>query len=274
MHTNISKISLIPVNLLELAIYENIVPQVRIYLWLKTHSSGSIKPDYRQLQQHLKISDQRTFNKHLNWLIANHWINQDKQGIIYIRSYKRIFKYYNLKTSTGTYLPSNSPQILSLKKVGDQIKVRYKPGIDIDPEAIFSNNKTFKAFACAASISLMLRYQRRRRKNGKKSTSTNLRHAKLRGTSRPSYYGLANSLIAERLQVSKSQVSNLKHEAKSCGFIRIKKHNECLGELGTGIPKELSDNGYYAKEGKLYRRLYDEMSSFLNLKSIRKQRLF
>lgn len=251
---------LIPIPILEYCLKERLVCQVRIFLLLKASCSGSLKLDYDKLYKLLKIKSKISIQKHLLWLNNNGWINIYNK-FIYLRSWKRIYHKINeTRSRTGVYIDNVDPLL---------------------------NNQIFKAFAAGAIFSLLLKYQKSKRwknkykKNNKKERLNRERgkgRSELRDDLFPSYFGISNSILCNRLNISKTHAIRLKKLSEKHKFIKTFKKIAPLdsdNERSKYIKqiRKSEDLPLIVKNGILSFQSYDEIISNMALGVIPKNRI-
>lgn len=225
----------VPVPLVMHSCHQRIFTPFRIYLYLKLNSDGAFQVNKPIA---VGITDKRTLNKHLTWLIQNKWIGTDG-SFYFVRPFHRLFQYYSLNGKAGSFISNEE----------------------------LASTEIFRAWIGATVISYIIRGQKGRRKSCER----------IKGRSTPkdpsSYYGVSNSLLAEYLHCSKTLACRIKHEAERFKFIKTK---EKLVAIETPISKEAlkllrydGTKNVIIRKGKPYRQLFDEIVNTILVKKKR-----
>jgi len=188
----------IPVELCTYALKEHIVPQVRLYVYLKTIRDGNIKlhPDIvKRACKDLGNITPKTFKTHLNWLIANQWIVVNtKTNVHNIIGYDRLLVLLNFRSAWGAL---------------------YEP-LDF---------KNFKAFLVSVVVTNYMKKKRRMDKRGERSKG---RSGNKRIPSSFSY-NLPVTYFAQILNISKTSSCKLLQLANNSPWLEIKNTHSKLG---------------------------------------------
>ncbi len=221
----------VPVEVIQYSIVNRKIYQLQLFLYMKIYSSGhfyDFKKRRSAIARDLGIC-LKTLKSRLQWLEQMQWVLMDKKSdTLIVRGFPRIQKI-----------------------TGNKSKVRSV----IYPEWF----NCFRAWAVGSVICTMIRWQKRSRR----LQGPIRRGSKPRNSSTP-YFGLANSVIAETLNLSIKQASVYKHLAAKHGFVSIIKRFDCISEnykdkhaYITGVPEE--SHRVRIIRGKLMLQLYDEI---------------
>lgn len=200
----------IPVSLMEFALVNRKVNQLKLYIYLKLNSDGYVvynNQSFNEWAKQLGISS-KTIKTTFNWLIENKWIS------------------INSKRS--------SLNIISYSKLLRKIYLNYKSGILFEPSDI-KDYKEFKSFINGALIAYYLckkRYFDRQSAIKKGVANTNCKKVK-------GFYPMANAYLAKCLGVSISTAFRIKNEAEKAGFVEtVSGFSYMLTKTGEKIGKE------------------------------------
>lgn len=188
----------IPVFLMEYALVNQKISEVKLYIYLKLNCDGHINYSSSQISVWAKEVgvNPKTIKSSLQWLCKNKWITfNSKRGAVSIVSYKRI---------------------------AIKLNQNIKTGVVFEPRDI-KDYKYFKALCCAAVIVDYMKkclYFKKRSARLKGVANTNRR---MRG-----FCPFANSYLASCLGVSIATAYRYKREAEQAGFISTLPNDEVL----------------------------------------------
>jgi len=183
----------IPIELLVYALSKRKVSQVRLFLYLKSQSTGYLpwtKQVKERVQKDLDIKDVRTIDRNLQWLLKNKWITSNtKRKSIRVVSYLVLAKKLQFRSATG---------------------------------AIFSTIYfiNFRPFIYAAVVTYYLQYKHRLAKQSERK--------KGRSTTNCSYRDMPAEYLAAVLHLGKSTIVRYRQKAWDAGFIKMKHRHKPL----------------------------------------------
>ncbi len=193
------------------------VNQIKLYVYLKSISSGHIKYhstiyDYKKEWAKDLNCHSKTIKSSIDWLIKNKWITVNgKRKSLRIVSYKQVCIKNNIDTKRAAI---------------------YEP----------DNFNAFRAFCIAVAII----YFRNRKKWNDKRSAFNKRNSdasKNRYAYPKGFYPLPNLYLAKCLKISKASAHKYKMEAIKYGFISRKKQISCIYSGKNKLMKE-AKNAY------------------------------
>jgi len=231
----------IPISLIIFAIQKRKIQQLRLYIYLKSRSSGYINWDkntINQIKKDLQIKDTRTINRQLRWLLKNKWVHMNsKKQCLRVAGYLMLFKKYNFQSATG---------------------------------ALFNTNhfNKFRAFLYASIISHYSKYKSRLAyQSGRK---------KGRSISNCSFVDLPASYLAKVLGIGRSSIVRYRKEAWDAGFIKMKhrhqKHPLKIEELSFFrycFRDEVNDK--IAFKSEVYKQLSNTIKTNIHLRTKRRK---
>lgn len=188
----------IPVSLIEYALVNRKINQLKLYVYLKMNCEGYIVYDETSCKKwatEMGVT-KKTITSSLNWLFKNGWITGNRKRF--------------------------SIRIISYKKLSLKLQIGIKTGFLFEPY----NFKTFKALCCAVVITYYLfrkRFFNRRSGNIKGFPITNC--PKTNG-----FYAMSNLYLAKCIGVSLATACRYKQEAEKVGYIKTKAAYSFLGD--------------------------------------------
>lgn len=202
---------LLPVEQAVYAYHNGLIKGLAICMYLKFYTDGKIKSDsplLSQLREDLKLTDDRTFKKHIVALIQHNWIGYcPTSGVYFLRNTKYIRQLYNFRRRQATIVQPHYLKdfqiylaaVLICKEVTDQ---EFYWDVVI-PRKL---NKATAKWAAASHWRVS-------------SHSSN----------RPKYFGLCNKTIAGILGCKQTRACVIKNKAAALGYLQVKhKYNDIL----------------------------------------------
>lgn len=185
----------IPITLIAYALSHKVVNQLRLYLYLKSVSSGHFKVDKRSVHEackYLAYYSDKTFFKNLNWLISKKWI-----------TFNSI---------------SKNCRVISFSRLCHKLNCKTKTGVIFETKDF----KHFRPFLYAAVITWSIRYksrclsgwQKRQPASNKGDTSKSMSAISFKSRNQ-----LPNRYLAKILQLDHSTISRYKKASSSAGYI-------------------------------------------------------
>jgi len=261
---------LLPVEQAAYAYHNGLIKGLAIYMYLKFYTDGKIKSDsplLSQLRKDLKLTDDRTFKKHIIALIKHNWIGHCPiSGVYFTRNTKYIRQLYNFRRRQATIVQPHYLKdfqiylaaVLICKEVTDQ-EFYWD---------VVKKRKLNKATAKWAAAS----------------------HSRVSSPSsdRPKYFGLCNKTIAGILGCKQTRACVIKNRAAALGYLQVKhKYKDILvldkpdfnvrAYLHEQFPKAagrircwLKWNESNVKYYKFVMQMHDEIVSNLTFKRIEK----
>ena len=184
----------VPISILIHALRCKEIPQLRLYLYLKSMASGHLKITEnvpRQVCEAMKWKDLRTYKTNLEWLLKHHWAS------------------FNNK--------SQSLRIVSFKQLHRRFHGSVRTGVRMNIEDF----KNFRAFIYAAVISWGM--SAKRKSDGKSKCK---RGSFGKGLPYSHFKDLPETYLAEILHLDHSTISRYKQDARKAGYIKI--HHQFL----------------------------------------------
>lgn len=215
------------------------VNQIKLLLYLKCTTSGHFKLNPKNIDEvtrALNWKTTKTFHKHLQWLLENHWITFNSKTQSYrLRSYNQLYKKLDSKSRSGVFM-------------------------DI------SHFQDYRAFIYAAVITWGMTAKRR----------TDKKSERKQGRSRKSlpkyqYYTFPLRYAAKMLDLHYSTISRYKTLAEQQGYLKIIKQFERV-EIAVchldNMRKYLEEEAYRftVKGNRLYLQKADIIQSVIHLK--------
>lgn len=199
----------IPVDLCQYALINNRVNHLKLFLYLKTTSSGHISMKnynlYSAWASDLELSE-KTIRNLFKWLIKNKWITVNSKRVSY-----RIISYKQLNRKLGF----TNPKCFVF-------------------EEEFSKLKSF----CSASV-CALAAKRKKYFDSKRQSVSKLGDTSKNCYARQNKLELSTSYLASFLGVSKTTAHNIKREATKFHLLEIKSQkNYLLDKLGNKIEQD------------------------------------
>lgn len=191
----------VPVELSRHVYHNGLITPFSIYLYLKLFSDGKLHQNsavFKQMRKELRLSDNRTFKKHVGKLMELGWVGYNPaSGFYFIRSFDYLrFIYTFKKRRASTFLLQDARHmqtylvgvILSTKVIGDKYYWEFK--------------------------------NRRGLRTATKKTDV-ANHSKVRSEA-PGYYGWSVNAIADYLGCKPTRASVLKNAAAKAGYVQVK----------------------------------------------------
>ena len=200
----------IPVDLCQYALINNRVNHLKLFLYLKTTSSGHISMKnynlYSAWASDLELSE-RTIRNLFKWLIKNKWLTVNSKRVSY-----RIISYKQLNRKLGF----TNPKCFVF-------------------EEEFSKLKSF----CSASVCTQAAKRKRYFDKIKRQSVSKLGDTSKNCNSRRNNLELSTSYLASFLGVSKTTAHNIKKDATKFHLLEIKSQkNYLLDKLGNKIEQD------------------------------------
>lgn len=192
----------VPVELSLHVYHIGLIKPFSLYLYLKLFSDGKLhesSPVFQQMRKDLRMTDNRTFKKHIAKLIELTWLGYNPVlGIYFIRSFDHL-RFINTfkKRRASTFFLKDTNHVQ-----------KYLVGV------ILSANVMGQAF-----------YWERKYKRGRRTTTkkTDVASQSKVLSKVPEYYGLSQKAIAKELGCSQTRASVLKNAAARAGYIKVNK---------------------------------------------------
>ena len=261
---------LLPVEQTIYAYHNGLIKGLAIYMYLKFHTDGKIRSDsplLSLLRKDLRLTDNRTFKKHITALIDHNWIGYCPiSGMYFIRSTKYIRRQYDFRRRQATVV---YPQDL----------------------------KNFQIFMAAVLICKEITDQvfywdvvKKRKLNKAAAKWEVAQHSRVssHSSNRPKYFGLCNKRIAIILKCKQTRACVIKNTAAAMGYLQVKHRYKDLlvldkpdfnvrSQIYEQFPKAagrircwLQWNKENIKYYKFVLQLHDEIISNLKFKRIEK----
>lgn len=193
-----------PVDQAVYAYHNKLIKSLSIYLYLKFFTDGKIKgnsPVFLELRKHLKLTDTRTFKRHLNHLLVNKWIGYSEVSNVYfIRNSKYIRQLHQFKCKQAAIV---------------------KP----------SDLENFQTYLVAVILSKEIKDQefywnvaKPRKLEKAPDKWAGAKHSRTSSAmfNKPTYFGLSNARIASHLNCKQTRACVLKNKAAKLGYIEIR----------------------------------------------------
>lgn len=190
----------VPVELSRHVYHNGLITPFSIYLYLKLFSDGKLhegSPVFNQMRSELRLSDNRTFKKHIAKLLELDWVGHSPvSGYYFVRSFDYLRLIYTFKKRrASTFLLSDAKQLQ-----------KYLVGVILSAKVI--GDKYYWEFR-----------NRRGLRTATKKTDV-ASHSKVRSEA-PEYYGLSVQAIADLLGCKPTRASVLKNAAAKAGYITV-----------------------------------------------------
>ena len=192
----------VPVEIIELANNKGYLKPLAIYLYLKLFVGDKVSHQnkiFDQLCIDLKMTDSRTFNKHISVLLSLNWIGYNKTSKIYhIRAFNYLRTVHELKSCQAC-----------ITKLDDILQIQlYAIGVIIN-------------YAIRKQIYFQKRAKGILRTATKKGPVAKQSKVPRRSSILP-YCGLSNRGLAKILRCKQTRACNLKNEAAKAGYLKNK----------------------------------------------------
>lgn len=237
----------VPIHILIFALKEKKVNQLKLYLFLKTISSGHIllsDEAIRYVCDSLKWKDKRTFKNNIEWLLNNHWtaLNNKTQSLR-IASFEQVFK----KTKGNIYTAAR----MEMKDF-----------------------KTFRPFIYAAIITWGIKQiARKHRKPERNKGNSN------KSRFQDDLHILPNEYSAKLFKLDSSTASRYKNAAADAEylnvyhrFINLNRKPKDLANLKLYFDNDIA-NSLVIHKGQIHEQQADAIYSSIQLVSLKRLRL-
>lgn len=203
----------IPVEISQYVFANDLVRSFGIYLYLKMHSSGKVHQHsqvFQNMRSELCMKDKRTYDKHMNVLLAENWIGFNPlSGYYFIRGFGYIRGKYHFKSRQAT-------------------KFRIED---------FKYLQVYLFAVCLCAIVRRQHYfwevkRRKRRAVTKQTDVTNHSRVFSKNSPKPPYYGLSNFMIARHFGYGKTRACELKMSAARLGYLGLVQHDQEIMVIG------------------------------------------
>jgi len=192
---------LLPIEQAVYAYHNGLVKGLGIYLYLKFYSDGKIKSDspvFAQLRKDLRLTDNRTFKKHIDKLLEHKWIGYSQLSDVY---YLRKTKFIRLLHD-----------------------FRLRQAAIVEPQDLKHIQVYLAAIIICKEIKDMEYYwdvvkPRRLEKAAVKWRSAKHWKVSSHSSNRPAYFGLCNKTIAKLLACKQTRACVLKQKAEALGYL-------------------------------------------------------
>ena len=241
---------LIPVELCEYVYRNRLVNSFRLFMYLKTHSKPVFQLSescFDEWMKDLSIKSAKTLNKHLDKLFELQWLRKSK--------------------STNTVFVSGFDWIKQHLGLVSKSAVMYYP----------EHLKSFRTFIACAVVGHMLKSKKRKRRAAIRKKGRRYQVAlALSFFYVPKHIGFSNEILAERLNVKKSTITNIKKKGNKLEYL-ISIPSFSPVNVETKLKKQWAKafpefaNRMRTIKGKLYLQTYDNMRSLLQYKNRRKK---
>lgn len=187
----------IPIAIIIFALRKRKINTIRLFLYLKYTGSGHLKWNNSLLEKtcaDLNWKSEKTFKKHLNWLIRKRWISiNSKTKSLRVKSYQQII-----------------------------LKIKFSTATTVLAEQNVLNN--FRPFCYAAAITWAMRYKHHKErqsgcKKGRSRKSCHLRRM----------YQIPNQYLAAMLQLNYTTISKYRTAAAKAGYIKVTHYFQAIG---------------------------------------------
>ena len=241
------KTIIIPIEMCHYALYNNKVRALQIFVWLKMKSSGKIKITKQVLEDmanDLGLKSIKTIKSNIDHLQEKKWITLSKRsGYFFISGFERIRKMEGFAKRTGA-------------------------------EFDIKDIRNFKGFLIGSEVSNLIGIQRRRlwvteRQKGGSMTVTHIP---------PTFYPVANMVIAKIFNISLSTAWEWKKLAQKQRFIRIRRNFRPLKVNPGVLPalRKYGEESFTRKarfwKGKIREQLPDTIATNMTLRNRKKLR--
>jgi hypothetical protein len=256
----------VPVELSRYVYHNRLITPFSIYLYLKLFSDGKLRKTssvFINLRRTLRLSDNRTFNKHINKLIELTWLRYNpKTDMYFIRSFDYVRRLHTFKKRrASTFMLKDVTHVQT-----------YLVGVLLSVEVIGQK--------------YVWEYKKRRKWRAATKKTDVANHSKV-FSAIPEYYGCSVATIAKILGCKPTRASVLKKNAAAAGYLKVK-HRFVLYAKLTKADFNLRPNindMFPALRGKLrikaikvgrfveYQVLFqchDEISSLMKFKTVSK----
>lgn len=194
---------LLPVEQAAFAYHNNLIKGLAVYLYMKIYTDGKIKKDsplIAQLRKDLKLTDNRTFKKHIDALIKHNWIGHCPfSGVYFVRNTKYIRRLHNFRRRQATIV--QPPDIKNLQIYLAAVLICKEV---TDQEFYWDVVEKRKLNKAAAKWAVA--------KHWRVSSPS---------SKRPKYFGLCNKTIARHLGCKQTRACVLKNQAAALGYLEI-----------------------------------------------------
>jgi len=200
----------IPVDLCQYALVNKRVNHLKLFLYLKTTSSGHVSMKnhnlYSAWASDLELSE-RTIRNLFKWLIKSKWITVNSKRVSY--------------------------RIISYKQLNEKLRFTNPKCFVFEEE--FSKLKSF----CCAAICTQAAKRKKYFDKKKSQSVSKLGDTSKNCHSRQKYFELSAGYLATFLGMSKTTAHNIKKEATDFHFLEIKSQtNYLLDKLGNKIEQD------------------------------------
>jgi hypothetical protein len=213
----VNKTLMIPVQLMQFSINNNLIYPLRLLCYFKLFESGKFKHSkdaFKQLGEVLGYKDTRTIKKYFNQCRRLNWIGFDPCSKIYfVRSFNTIMTGHNLETP---------------------LRIKFE----------IKDLSTFKEFVFASNtcdeIKRQERYWRlppsRRYYTALKSTEGATQYIYKPSSDAPDHFGIGLARLARNFKCSITTVHNLKKMAVEAGYIAVNHKFDLISEYEYSQP--------------------------------------
>jgi hypothetical protein len=207
---------LLPVEQAAFAYHNNLIKGLAVYLYMKFYTDGKVKKDsplISQLRKDLKLTDNRTFKKHIDALIKHNWIGHCTfSGVYFIRNTKYIRRLYDFRCRQATIVQPQDVKNLQVYLAAVMICKEVT-----DQEFYWDVVKKRKLNKAAAKRAVAKHWR-----------------ASSHSSERPKYFGLCNKSISRLLGCKQTRACVLKNKAAALGYLEI--HHRYLDILELDKP--------------------------------------